>query len=66
MDVLLQHGINPITLVSAEQVAYYWTQSHIDHYSLEEAKQAFMNKFKIPTDVAINKTIEQIYKTARL
>jgi len=68
IDVLMQHGINPTIFLPAEQIAYYWAQNHIDHYSLSEAKQTFIDTFNIQPDEheAVNVVFEKIYKNARL
>jgi hypothetical protein len=64
MDVLQQQGINPLTIETPELVARYWAVQQQSKYTLEAAKQEFIQRFAVPD--ALRQTvldiITQVYK----
>ena len=64
IDLLLKNGIYPISLISADKLAYYWLNKHVNDYVLEKAKHFFDKTFE-PNDEQRKEAylaIEQAYK----
>jgi hypothetical protein len=68
IDVLHQHGINPIKLVPAEKIATYWAIQQQKHYTLNEAQAVFNKQFAVPTGLqkAAAKAIAYVYQAGKL
>ena len=67
IDVLQQHGVNPIQKMSPGRVAAYWAIQQQTHYSVIEALTTFIREFSVPPEqqAAVTVAIGQIYeKTA--
>ena len=60
IDVLLKHGINPITLVSPEKVAMYWAIQRQNEYTLKEAQKKFIGVFQITDNEIRNEIMQSI------
>lgn len=46
IDLLMQHGINPLNTISVAKVAEHWTRLRKERYSFEEACELFKEEFK--------------------
>lgn len=64
IDVLLKHGVNPITLAKPEKVAFYWARLREDRFTLEEAKREFNKIFNMPDYLkpTVYRAIESVYQ----
>lgn len=64
IDVLLQHGINPMDLIPVEKVAEHWIRQRVNQYSLEEAKKIFFETFAInhADSNLILRTLDAVYQ----
>lgn len=51
IDLLLEHDVNPITVISPLKVAEYWTQVRKANLPIEKAHQLFLEIFKPKKDV---------------
>ena len=64
IDVLQQHGINPITIAAPEKVAEYWAIQRQETHSLKQAIEQFIKNFHVSDDkksIVID-SITQVYK----
>jgi hypothetical protein len=46
IDLLMQHGVNPLQSISAAKVAEYWVRMRKEKFSFDEAYAAFKTEFK--------------------
>lgn len=59
IDVLQQHGINPLTIIAPHKVAKHWARLRVDKMTLDKAKQQFISLFK-PAKKYEKKCLEMI------
>ncbi|CAN5425402.1 hypothetical protein BH10PSE19_BH10PSE19_04630 [soil metagenome] len=64
IDVLQQHGIDPLTLIPPEKVAMYWAIQQQQRYTLEEAQKKFTQTFNVPNEMVatVKDTIKTVYQ----
>lgn len=59
IDLLLNHGINPLTIIAPYKVAKHWARLRVNKIPLEKAKQVFLETFK-PSKETKTKCLEII------
>jgi hypothetical protein len=68
IDVLHQHGMDPLSIIKPEKVAEYWAIQHQEKYTLEEAKKAFIAEFNVSKNnqKEVLAAITNIYKNINI
>ena len=63
IDVLLAHGINPITVVDLEIVVHYWALQRQKNLTINAATKEFIRLFAVPERKknAVSQEMKQVY-----